>query len=95
MKRVRDVQLNVIPVQVIVLAVQIWLIVPNCALIVQTSVISVQLFVQEGLVLRASSPGCVLTFVKPVPKDAENMIMNNVNAVLKHVEDVPNYVETW
>jgi hypothetical protein len=82
-------------VQVIALAVLKWRIVQDCALTVPTSVTYVQLFVQGVHDLLTSLQVCVLTFVKPVLNNAGNMITNNVNAVLKHVQNVQKYAEAW
>lgn len=67
----------------------------NCALTVLTSVIYVQRFAQEALVLQTSLQVCVLTYVRPVLNNAVNMITNNVNAVQKNAEDVRKCVEAW
>ncbi|OJW77734.1 MAG: hypothetical protein BGO69_01830 [Bacteroidetes bacterium 46-16] len=95
MKPAKGVLPNVMYVPIIALAVQKWLIVPDCALIVLTSVTYVQRSVQEGRDLQIKWQNCVLTFVKPVLNNAANMIMTNVNAVPKNAECALRCAEAW
>ena len=88
MTHAKAAQLNVIFVQAGVLAVLKWRNVQSYAWIVRRYAIYARLSVQEAPGLPASLRQFVQQFVKPVLSNAESMIMNNVNAVLMHAEDV-------